>query len=267
MRSLYRRAAQPARLRVRVLWQYGPGERLPADVLRLPRLEIDAVPAHASEGCNWARHRLQARWAGERYTLLLDSHHRFVDGWDDLAIGMFEQIAAQGIEQPILTAYLPDYHPEYLARRRRRPYKIYPLEREDGVLMRLTSMPILNWKALRKPIPADFLSLHFILAHGRFNNDIRMDPAIYFFGDEVHTSLRAFAAGYRFFHPHRVIGWHAYDRSARTPHWNDHSDWASRNQRSLASLKLQYGSRTPIEDGRCTVADYERHIGLKLLMK
>lgn len=252
---------------MRVLWQHGPGERLPADVIRLPRLEIDAVPAHASEGCNWARHRLQAHWAGERYTLLLDSHHRFVDGWDDLAIGMFEQIAAEGIEKPILTAYLPDYHPEYLARRRRRPYKIYPLEREDGVLMRLTSMPILNWKALRKPIPADFLSLHFILAHGRFNDDIRMDPAIYFFGDEVHTSLRAFAAGYRFFHPHRVIGWHAYDRSARTPHWNDHSDWASRNQRSLASLKRQYGSRAPIENGRCTVADYERHIGLKLLMK
>ena len=28
------------------------------------------------------------------------------------------------------------------------------------------------------------------------------------------TSLRAFAVGYELFQPHRVIGWHAYDRSS-----------------------------------------------------
>jgi hypothetical protein len=270
LRSLYRRAARPERLRVRVLWQHDAGERLPPDVLRFPQLEIDAIPAQQSEGCNWARHRLQSQWAGERYTLLLDSHHRFVNSWDDLAMGMFEEIGAAGVERPILTAYLPDYHPDYPAKRRRCPYKIYPLGREDGVLMRLTSMPILGWQTLRRPIPADFLSLHFILAHGRFNTEVRMDPAIYFFGDEVHASLQAFAAGYRLFHPHRVIGWHAYDRSARTPHWDDHTDWAQRNLRSLATIKRQYQSRKPVRNGgphNCTVRDFERHIGVKLWMQ
>lgn len=270
LRSLYRHAASPRKLRVRVMWQHGPDERLPVDVLRLPNLEIDAVPAADSQGCNWARRRLQSCWAGERLTLFLDSHHRFVAGWDRLAVDMLEGLRSQGCAKPLLTAYLPGYDPADPNRRRRHPFKIYPLEREDGVLTRLMSMPIIGWRDLRAPIPADFVSLHFLLADGRFNIDVPMDPSIYFFGDEVHLSLRAFAAGYRLFHPHRVLGWHAYDRSARTPHWADHSDWATRNARSLRKLKRLYRSKKPLgstDAQRCTVADFERHTGVKLVLQ
>ena len=96
LRDLYARASRPGRLRVRVMWQRSADEVLPDDVRALPRLEIDEVSAATSEGCNWARLRLQESWAGERYTLLLDSHHRFVDGWDDLALEMVEQLRAAG---------------------------------------------------------------------------------------------------------------------------------------------------------------------------
>ncbi len=268
LRSLFRRASHPERLRVRVAWQYGEHERLPRDILRLSRLEIDAVPATESEGPNWARCRLQSSWNSERYTLFLDSHHRFVDGWDDLAITMLEDVRSGGVELPMLTAYLPAYDPSFPRHRRRCPYKIYPLEREDGVLTRLTSMPILGWKDLQAPVPAQFLSLHFLLADGRFNSDVKLDPTIYFFGDEVYTSLRAFAAGYRFFHPHRLIGWHAYDRSARTPHWSDHADWRWRTRKSLEELKKRYRSARLVKgtaSRSCRVADFERYSGLKLL--
>jgi len=42
---------------------------------------------------------------------------------------------------------------------------------------------------------------------GRFNAEIPIDPAIYFFGDEITMGLRAYCHGYDFFHPHRVIAW------------------------------------------------------------
>jgi len=271
LRSLFAKAAHPDRLRVRVLWQHGPHETLPPDVLALPELEIQAVPAAASEGCNWARRLLQAEWRDEPYTLLLDSHHRFVRGWDDLSIGMLEQLRDQGAARPLLTAYLPNYYPGRDPHgRKQRPFKIYPYEREEGVLTRLTSLPIRGWTALDRPVPADFLSLHFVLADGRFNRDVPFDPEIYFFGDEVMTSLRAFAAGYRLFHPHRVVGWHAYDRSSRVPHWADHADWDERNRRSLARMGRIYRSRTPIPGaapGSPTVADFEEHINLSLVLR
>ncbi len=262
--SLYRQASHRGRLRVRVLWQHGPGETLPRNVCSLPSLEIEAIAAKDSQGCNWARRRLQAAWDGEPFTLLLDSHHRFVCGWDVLALHMLEQIRRSGQERPLLTAYLPGYDPQNPGRRQRRPYKIYPLGREGGLLTRLTSLPIPNWRALESPVKADFVSLHFILADGRFNAEVPMDPAIYFFGDEVQTSLRAFAAGYRFFHPHRVLGWHAYDRSTRRPHWADHPQWTRCNRRSLALLAKQYRARGSIGPGGATVGDFERYAGVQL---
>ena len=85
----------------------------------------------------------------------------------------------------------------------------------------MTDFPLL----VTRPVPADFASLHFLLADGCFNDDVPFNPAVYFFGDEVLTSVRAFAAGYRLFHPHRVLGWHAYNRETRVTHWADHEGY------------------------------------------
>lgn len=262
--SLYAQAFRPECLRVRVLWQHAPGELVPRAVARLPRLEIEAVAANQSEGCNWARSRLQSAWNGEEHTLLLDSHHRFVRGWDRQALAMLQALRENGVSRPLLTAYLPAYVPGVFARRRRRPYKIYPLEREDGLLTRLTSLPIRNWAGLKAPIKADFVSLHFILAEGAFNLEVPLDAHVYFFGDEIRTSLLAYAAGYRFFHPHRVLGWHAYDRSTRQPHWADHEDWVERNRASLAHLRHAYRPDSFVEGTRVRVSDYERYSGVSL---
>jgi hypothetical protein len=240
-------------------------------VRALPRLEIDEVAACDSGGCNWARRRLQAEWRGERYTLLLDSHHRFVSGWDDLIIGMFEQLRSSGFAKPMLTGYLPAYHPgKDLRRRSRQPYRIYPHQRDHGVLTRLRSMPILNWTTLSGPIPADFASLHFLLAHGCFNEQVPFDPDVYFFGDEVLTSLRSFGAGFRLFHPHRVVGWHAYDRATRVPHWTDHGGYAARHRTSLEVLRQVFrpgeDSNSEGDQGSARVAAFEAFINFSLVV-
>jgi len=260
--SLYRNAARPERLRVRVLWQHGPDEQLAPSVASLPNLEVEAVAASASLGCNWARQQLQAAWSDEPFTLLLDSHHRFVRGWDEKALGMLAQLKRTGSTRPLLTAYLPSYDPRDPRRRHCRPYKIYPFEREAGLLTRLTSHPIRDWALLDAPVKADFISLHFILAEGRFNRDVPMDSSIYFFGDEVHTSLRAFEQGYRFFHPHRVLGWHAYDRTSRRPHWADHPDWHHANTSSLELLRQRYSRENP--NAVDSLSEFERYSGVEL---
>jgi hypothetical protein len=258
LRSLYRNASGRHRLRVRVLWQYGDGEVLPRDVLRLPGLEVEAVAAANSEGCNWARRRLQATWRGEQYTALLDSHHRFARDWDHVSIEMLEGLRDTGVRKPLLTAYLPDYDPARPACRQRRPNKIYPYRRDTGVLTRLQCQPIRHWRRLDAPIPADFLSLHFVLTDGRLNRDVEMDPTVYFFGDEVLTSVRVFAAGYRLFHPHRVLGWHAYDRARRVAHWADHDGFADRHRNSLVWLRRYFASPA--------AARFEAYTGVPLVI-
>ncbi len=267
--DLYRKAAEPERLRVRVVWQFGEGENLPSAVRELPGLELEAVPHKESKGCNWARRRLQQAWRGEPYTLLLDSHHRFIRYWDRELMAMFRQIKRSGTAKPIITGYLPAYDPEREPQaRKRRPYKIYPLSREDGLLSRLTSYPIPGHDKLLAPISADFASLHFLFAEGRFNQEIQFDPAIYFFGDEVVTSLRAFTHGYDLFHPHRVIGWHCYNRATRVPHWNDHAGWHRQQKASMSLMRRLFSGTYRGRYGPGTerrIADYEDHILVRLI--
>lgn len=266
--DLYRKAAEPDRLRVCVAWQHAEDERLPAAVRTLPGLELLDIPYTESRGCNWARALLQRRWDGEPYVLLLDSHHRFVRGWDALATGMYDGLRRAGVERPMLTTYLPAYDPaREPGARRKRPYQIYPLGRERGLLVRLTSYPIPHWTSRDGPIAAGFASLHFLLAAGRFNEDVPFDPDVYFFGDEVATSVRAFTSGYDLFHPHVVVGWHAFDRAARVAHWVDHAGWHAQHERSLAQLRRLFGGEATGAYGlgtARTLGDYEAHVMMTL---
>jgi hypothetical protein len=268
--DLYARASRPSRLRTVVVWQHDDDETLDRRVRRLPGLEIVDVPASDSEGCNWARRQSQERWSGEPFTLLLDSHHRFVLGWDDLLLRMYAQLRGAEVDKPLLTAYLPAYDP---ARdplgRRHEPYRICAHGREEGILTRLIGNPIHGWRALSAPVPAAFLSLHLVFAAGTFNDEIVIDPTVYFSGDEVLMGLRAFTAGYDLYHPHRVVGWHCYDRGTRVPHWDDHPSWRRRHRLSLAMMSDLYRGTAAGPDSGLprTLADYEAHIGTSLWLR
>jgi len=267
--DLYRKARKPHRLRTSVVWQHAEGETLPKDVWSLPNLQITAVPSATSKGCNWARNILQRGWDGEPYTLFLDSHHRFVDDWDVMLVDFHRGLHLAGVRRPLLTTYLPAYFPgREPGSRRKQPYKIYPLGRESGILVRLTSYPIPYWTTLDRPIEANFASLHFLFGSGRINEDLRFDPQIYFFGDEVITGLRAFTHGYDMYHPHRVMGWHCYDRRSRVPHWDDHPGWREQHSRGLAKMRRLVGGKIagPYGLGRQrTVGEYEERIMLPLV--
>jgi hypothetical protein len=267
--ELYTKARHPERLRTAVVWQRSEEETLSPEVFDLPNLEIEEVPYQQSQGCNWARSLLQGRWRGEPYTMLLDSHQRFVSDWDLKILEMYRQLQESGARKPLLTAYLPSYEPgREPGGRKKRPYKIYALGREEGVLTKLTSRPIPFWTTLRQPIEADFISLHFLFTAGEFNREVPFDPEIYFFGDEVLTSLRAFTSGYDLFHPHRIIGWHCYERTTRVAHWNDHETWYQRHRFSLNKLRKLFQGRHKGTYGlgrTRTLRQYEDHIMMKLV--
>lgn len=266
--SLFEQARHPARLRVRVCWQHGPRDRLPPRYRTMPGLEIDAIEHRESRGANWARRRVQRHWRDEPYSLIIDSHLRFARHWDTRLIAMLEGCRSAGVERPLLTAYPPDFDPAtFPARRSRAPLKIYKEAYIGGLLVHFAGHELPLWTWLKAPIPAQFLALGFLFSEGRFNADIPLDPNVYFFGDEITTGLRAFCHGYDFFHPHRVLAWHAYDRATRRCHWQDHPDWQDSDRRSLARVRHIMAGRDyrgyPLGDRR-SVAAYERHIGMPL---
>ena len=268
--DLITKAACKEKLRIGVAWQHAGHEKLDWEFLERHRVELIDIPAHKSKGCNWARALLQERWMGEKYTLFLDSHHRFVPGWDQQLMDMYEGLRSGGVSKPLVTAYLPVYDPQYdPAGRRQNPLAIRFFKRERGLLFRLNSHELPLWRSMSAPVPAHFVSLHFLFAEGTFNEEVEFDPAIYFFADEVAISLRAYTLGYDLYHPHKVLGWHLYDRTAtRVPHWNDHPEWQQQQERSYSLLtelfRGQLSGRYGI-GGQRTVSGYEKFIGMKLI--
>jgi hypothetical protein len=266
--DLLRTARHPERLTVCIAWQYGDDELPLERALRdLGPVDLLKVPAAESHGCNWARRQLQQCWAGQPYTLLLDSHHRFVAGWDEILVRLHEELRSAGVEKPILTGYLPPYDPVRDPEGRvQAVYRIALAERRRGLMFRLTGDPVPDRPTA--PTPACFTSLHLLFAEGDFNRVVPFDPDIYFFADEVAVALRAFTHGYDLFHPHVVLGWHLYDRTTRRPHWADHPRSSEQQALSLTRLEALYGGseRGVYGVGRVrTIADYESWAGAPLV--
>jgi hypothetical protein len=268
LNDLISKAKYPDRIRVRVCWQHSDEESLPHEFFNNPNLEILDVPFKNSQGCNWARRLIQEKWNNEDYTLFLDSHHRLVEYWDDKLIKMYGELKNDGIKKPLITAYLPPYDPGTdPAGREEVPRKIFSLKREDGLLVYLTGHKIPMWESLKKPIKAQFASLHFLFTEGDFNKEILFDDDIYFFGDEVLIGLRAFTHGYDMFHPHYVMGWHLYNRcNTRITHWADNTDYPERNKNSYKKLRdIFLGIETRDLGQKRTVQEYEYYIYKKLV--
>ena len=268
--SLFEQAAEPSRLRVCICWQHGPEEKIPKSVFQGRNIEVIACDFSQSQGANWARRIVQKRWIREEFSFIIDSHLRFAPKWDRQLISMLRLLEEQNIEKPIITQYPPDFDPERFKKRKSRiPLKIYKEAYHQNMLLHFAGFPLPLWRWLKEPVRAEFLALGFLFSRGLFNREIPIDPHIYFFGDEITTGLRAYTSGYNFFHPHRVIAWHLYNRQSRNSHWDDHPEWRSLDRKSYSRIKKYLQGQPPAHfplGRKRTLKQYEKFTGLKMVL-
>ena len=185
------------------------------------RFTIMDVPWNESKGLCWARHNIQKMWNNEEYTLQIDSHHRFKKNWDIELINMLKSLQKDGYPKPILTSYAGMYNPSTNKKLNEDPYKMVGKRFTPSGTILFYPESIQNWKDLKKPIPARFVSGHFFFTLGKHCGEYKYDPNLYFAGDEISLSIRSYTLGYDLFHPHRLLVWHEYTREGRVKHWDD----------------------------------------------
>lgn len=237
-------ADSPELLHFGVCWQYGPDEP-PHSILGDHRVSAIGIPAEESKGCCWARHTLQGLYRGEDYTLQLDSHHRFVKGWDSMLINMHNSLPGK----PILTTYAPSYSPEN-NHRIDNPWIMELDPNNTG------EIPMFRpaYSKHSKPKPTYFFSGHFAFAKGQWILDVPYDPELYFHGEEITMAARSWIQGYDLYHPHKVILWHEYTRKGRVKQWDDNKEWWKMDQSSKDKVKkilsgeIQLGGTRTIEE-------------------
>jgi hypothetical protein len=223
IRSCIENADKPENLTFGICWQHGEKEYL-LPFLHDKRFKIISIHYSETKGCCWARHKTQQFYDGEEYTLQLDSHHRFIKGWDTVLIQMYKQLKFKGYEKPLITAYLPSYDPENDPEGRVLvPWKIEIKEITDN--KQVLFIPAYLNSGLSEPVEAKFFSGHFTFSSGQFIIDVPYDPQLYFHGEEMSMTVRAYTYGYTLFHPHIVVAWHEYTRKNRVKQWDDDPEW------------------------------------------
>jgi Glycosyltransferase (GlcNAc) len=260
-----------------ICWQKDESETL-GDYESDPRFKLLRFHYSESRGTCWARNKIQELYNNEEYTLQLDSHHRFIEGWDTLLINMFKGLREKGIKKPLITTYLPAYEPKNDPNNRTMtPTRInYKETCKDGSIL-FSSSYIDNYKILTEPIEAKFYSAHFCFTSGDFCIKVKHDPNYYFTGEEMNLTIRAYTNGYDLFHPHILVAWHEYTRNYRTKHWDDNSSWWKIDRISKMRNRILFNMELPQDDKinnkeeyfgeywfgkERTIEDYEKYSGI-----
>lgn len=244
LKDMIDKAKYPENLRIGIAWQHNKEDAWDnldefKDDTRFRIIDIDHKE---SKGVCWARHSVQQLYNGEKFTLQLDSHHRFVKNWDQTLIDMLENLQKDGFDKPLITAYIPSFDPDNdPAARVNEPWKMtFDRFIPEGAIFFLPAS-FDSFDSKDKPLRGRFYSAHFAFSIGDFAVEVQHNPEYYFHGEEISIAVRAYTHGYDIFHPHKVVCWHEYTRKGRSKQWDDDKEWVARNNESHRQNRVLFG--------------------------
>ena len=268
------KAKKPENLVFSIAWQHSPEDTWDTldEFKNDARFKIVDIDYKDSQGACWARNMLQKNYNKEEYTLQLDSHHRFIENWDDELIKMIKQLKNKGYKKPLLTSYISSFDPDNdPSARIQQPWKMnFDRFIPEGAVFFLPAT-IDDYKERTEPVAARFYSAHFCFTLGSFVLDVPHDPEYYFHGEEISIAVRAYTHGYDLFHPHKVVAWHEYTRKGRKKQWDDDKKWVDKNNRSHLRNRKLFQMDGEVKDTdfgvydfgkERTLEDYERYAGI-----
>ena len=208
-------------------------------------VEIRYLESTAPDGIGVLASRYIANelYSGEDFYLQIDSHMRFQDNWDDLAIEDYRWYQALGIANPLITMYPPNY--KYLEDGTiekdtmliddptKISFKEHPLAFSEGLIpsqTATTSPPGCHYT------PSTSGGMMF--TSGAYAL-IKPNRKIAFWGEELLAAARAFTHGFDLVTARNPLVWHLYHSGqplhlARRHHtWEDYPElWKSLDRKS-----------------------------------
>jgi hypothetical protein len=236
-------------------------------------LDYEKINYRDTKGVCWVRHLLNKKYKREKYTLQLDSHHRFIKDWDLVLIKMLKDLEKEGYNKPLLTTYCPAFIQQTGEKFSHATQMDFDRFTPEGALFFKSGL-VPNWEEKTLPVPSRFISGHMIFVDGKFCKEVLYDPYYLFHGEEINLTVRAYTHGYDLFHPHRPVVYHEYSRSHRPRKcWDDDPLWGQQNSKShLRNRKFfeMDGEKKDIDfeefdlGSERTIEDYEEYSGVSM---
>lgn len=245
VKDLFDKATYPERITVGICWQFIKEEDAICFQVPYPhpkQVRLHEVDARQGRGVCWARSLTQALYNGEEFTLQIDSHMRFEQGWDEILLSMWTQCKHP---KAVLTCYPSGYTPPD---KLDRGWFFCMSAKEfdhDGIL-KMHGKPSYKPENPPPPLPmrGAFVSANMLFGPATMIRDVPYDPHLYFFGEEITLAVRLWTHGYDLFHPNGLTLYHDWDRSKRPTHFTDHvKTWQQQNASSLARVRHLLGTQ------------------------
>nr|WP_232225436.1 GlcNAc-transferase family protein [Leucobacter salsicius] len=243
------RAEFPSRLRFAIVNQVGPETAHQLDSVRgNPNFNIHEVAWSHSLGLGWARRLCDQMWSGETFSLQLDSHMRFQQGWDTTLVADWE---SRKDPKVVLSCYpaiygFRDGH-EFVQDVLPHRIVVDGLTEHGAPLLRTDIDGCRCGESL-------FVAGGFQFAAGAVSIGVPNHEYI-FVGDETAHSIRLFTHGYRVEAPKSIPIYHLYNRHE----WMDIDYWPenmeadersrARYQKLLQVSQVMLKSMLSVEDG------------------
>lgn len=243
IRNLFEQADRPERVFVGVCEQNDSAAAdeacvpaaLPKNVRRV------SIPHLEAKGPTYARYLCSTLYRGEAWYAQVDSHTRFVKGWDTVAVASAKKCPS---DKPILTHY-PRKMEEYGSQERGVP--VLCKSKFDG-------HGVVTFESVIMPPPKDgvprrvpFVSGGFVFMPGSAVREVPFDPDLphLFQGEEILHSARLWTAGYDFFTPLENVVYHQYERKGKPKFWNDVTDFHNAQAETLRKVRRLLGIDQP----------------------
>ncbi len=248
VKDIFEKAAHPDRIVIGICWQYDPDEDQDCFKVSVRPDQVRIAPFHWSEsqGVCWARHQAQQLYGNEDYVLMIDSHMRFVFGWDEKLIG---QLALCKSPKPVLSNHPASYMPPHELEHNPGPTALCVLPFTDTGDIRVSG----GFMRRKPPYPllGAFVAGGFIFAGGSIIRDVPYDPYMYFNQEEMSLSARLFTHGWDVYSPNEVLAYHCYNvgehAKKRPLHWTDNEAW-SKLQKTAKQRFDHLLDHTPTDD-------------------
>lgn len=256
--DLFAQAAHPERVRVGVLSQVVPGTDNDCVVQAHPQVTELRIHASLSRGACWARHVILSQLRqDEAYVLQIDSHSRFVEGWDERFINMLAQCPSP---RAVLSSYPVSYKPPRELGEPVIPVHVPKDFGQDGILT-FKSHTVPYEQRPSQPIASPFIGAGCLFGPAAAFNEVPYDPHLYFIGEEVTLAARLWTHGWDAFAPNDVLMYHDYTQGRGRPkHWEDHRNWTALNQRARQRVHHLLCGEAPTDPGALLdIAHY--HLG------
>lgn len=196
------------------------------DVIRLnyhgATINIHFVQYYQAKGACWARHCCEQYYTDQDYFLQIDSHCRFNKNWDSELIDYY-QFLKNDFRKPVISGYPPGYIPATDDKEEDRQQIVARMvfnQFNDGDIASFSPVALLDEKQHTRGC---FLAGGFTFSAGQFVLDVPNDPQIFFLGEEISMSARAFTHGYDVIYPNKIFLYHFYCREGCDRIWGDHT--------------------------------------------